>query len=127
MSLYADPIETVWIVMNTVAVLVTGASFLEAMQRWNEARRLNGKHAARRLVARSNARREGMRAVAQLLLLSLVLPGLTIDRPTPLNAFTFALIAISAVLLVQTVWDTRDRFRLLAILEADAARVEVHA
>jgi hypothetical protein len=116
-TIHVDPIEAIWIVMNLSAVVITAASFVEAYRRLVEARRLNGKHAARRLVAGSNTRREGMRWIAQALLLALVLPGLFLDRPVTLNPLTAALIAISAVLLVQTILDTRDRYRLNDILE----------
>lgn len=117
MTIYVDPIELVWIVMNLSSVVITGASLIEAYRRWVESRRLNGKHAARRLVAQSNTRREGLRFIAQVLLLSLVLPGLFLDRSVVLNPFTGALIAISAVLLLQTVLDTQVRFQLNDLLE----------
>lgn len=114
--IHLDPIEAVWIAMNATAVVVTGVSFIEAVRRWREARTANGDHEARILVAASNARREAIRGIVQLLLLALVAPGLFVDRPVPLNAFTLSLIAISALLLIQTLLDTSARMRLNELL-----------
>ncbi len=78
---------------------------------------------ARRLTARGNVRREALRTVVQLLLISIVIPGLFTDRAITLTPALIALILVPIVLFTSTVFDARDRTRLADMLLA-AVRAE---
>lgn len=120
MELHVDALEAVWIITNATALVVTFAALLDA----RGTSRIHDSRPARRLVVRGNVRREVMRLVMQVLLLSLVLPGLTLDRPTPLTPFVAVLIAVPIVLLASSLMDAWDRRRLREMLAAEDAESE---
>ena len=105
--MYVDQIEAIWIVLNLVAFIVTVLALREAHQDRRAVLAYNGK--ARELAAWGNVRREIFRAVIQLLLLFLVLPGLYSDRPVSLSFGVVVLMSVSSLLLVATVWDYFER------------------
>ena len=75
--------------------------------------------AARTLVAAGSVRREWVRLGVQLLLLSLIVPGIFVDRPTQISWPVLALMGASAGLLVNTIADARERYRLARVLDAE--------
>ena len=120
MTVSVDPLEGLWLLVNLVALIVTGLAMIEALRDLAVARTdSEAQHEARELTAFGNVRREGLRIVVQLLLLSLVIPGLLSDRPIPITPFVVVFIAIPVVLLVSTVFDARERVKLGAILLAE--------
>jgi hypothetical protein len=113
-----DPIEALWITTNAVALVFTAIALWDA---WRD-RGLAPRGTARRLVARGNVRREFLRLVCQSLLMSIIVPGLSSSRPTPVTLVVAALVAVPIVLLVSSIFDWFDRRALLRIVVADVAK-----
>lgn len=114
MDLHIDALEVIWIITNTVALLLTALALIEA---WQGLAVATG--GARRILARGNVRREVLRLIVQFLLLLIVAPGLFTERPTPLNLFVLILMAIPAILLASTMLDAYDRRRLVSLVWSD--------
>lgn len=117
MILHVDPIEALWFIVNAATLLFTAGALVDARRDYAAALtdgEVTGD--ARRLTARGNVRREGLRVVVQVLLISIVMPGLFTDRPITLSPVLVALILVPIVLLVSTVLDARDRTRLADML-----------
>src|SRR5678815_3066421 len=110
MILMLDPLEAVWILLNTAAVLLTGQALLEARVNQKSVHALNGH--AREIVADGIVRREFIRLAIQVILLLLVVPGIFSSRPTPLSPFVLALMAIAILLLISSLFDAAERKRL---------------
>lgn len=119
MTFHLNPIEVLWIIVNAIAIVLTGIATLEALRDLSLARVDQEGHQARELAAFGNLRREILRLLVQFLLLSLALPGLFSDQPIPLTPFLVVLIAVPVVLLVSTLLDARDRTRLADLLVSD--------
>lgn len=115
--LHIDPIEALWFVVNAATLFFTLAALIDARKDYAAALSDNDTNApARRLTARGNVRREVLRTLAQLLFISIVIPGLFMDRAINLSPALIALIAIPVVLFIATVLDARDRGRLADML-----------
>jgi hypothetical protein len=113
-NLYISPIEWVWLGVNGAVLLLTVGALLDAALDWRDLRtyRGNGLRQARKIVARSNFRREFFRFAAQLFLLALVIPELADDDDIRLNFFIACLLAVPFLILLNTVGDAWDRHAL---------------
>lgn len=117
MNLYIDPIEGLWLFVTAGGAVLTSLAFLDARRDLTAAKLLDGDALlAQMIVAKANVRREGLRTIVQLLLLSIVIPSLFVDRPISLSPILVALILVPIILLTSTTLDRRDRGRLLTIL-----------
>jgi hypothetical protein len=117
MTLHIDDVEAFWLALNLLTLVLTLMALGEARRDLKAALLLQGdRQQARTVVARGNVRREVFRVVIQAALLSLVIPGLFVDRQTPLNAFVVTLITVPVLLLGSTLLDRRDRGRLAVLL-----------
>jgi hypothetical protein len=118
MTLHVDPIEVLWLVVNIFTLVMTFLALVEALTDLKLARTDSPQlqDRAREITTVGNVRRELLRVIVQLLLLSLVFPGLFSDNPISLSPFIIALILIAIVLLTSTLFDSRDRGKLIAIL-----------
>ena len=103
-----DAIEAFYILVNTVAVVLTAASLLDA--RADRAALSNGP--IRTIIANGNVRREWIRLAVQLLLLSIAIPAVLSTRATSLSPIVLVLLAIPLLLLLSSILDRRDRDRL---------------
>ena len=112
-----QPLEALYLVINLTALVLTVSAFVDARADSQAVKLLNGK--ARELAAAGNVRREVLRIVVLVLLLSIVAPGLFDDSEIPLSPFVIALMAIPIVLLVSTIYDARDRRAMTVIVAAD--------
>jgi hypothetical protein len=113
MTLNVDPLEAIWTVVNGITLLLTIVAYVEARRdlaiaHADESQR----HAAREFTARSNVRREALRVVVQVMLISIVIPGLFSDRPISLTPAIIMLILVPVVMLASTILDARDRTSL---------------
>lgn len=115
-------IEWLWVVINTVSLVVSVQSFREARRAQLAVAQLNGR--AREIVAEAGVRREALRVGISLILLAIVVPLLFDDRETMLNFFVVALVSVALLLMVNAVSDARARRMLMAILwdEIEARR-----
>lgn len=116
-TIFIDPLELLWITINLVTILMTAAALADALAVKRDVEILNGR--AREIAATGNVRREIYRLVVQVLLLTIVVPGLFREAPTPLNITVATLMAIPIVLLVSTLLDARDRRRLTVLVTTD--------
>jgi hypothetical protein len=112
-----EPLEAVYVVINLTAFLLTLSALVDARADSQAVKLLNGQ--ARELAAAGNVRREALRIVVLLLLLSIVVPGLHVDREIPLSPLVVALMGIPLVLLASTVFDSKDRRAMTAVVAAD--------
>jgi hypothetical protein len=124
LTLHVAPLEAFWLSINVAGVLLTLIALYDARSDVAAARLdKSERHEARQAVAEGNVRREALRTVIHLLLLSIVLPGLFVDRPIMLTPPLVALCAVPVVLLIQSALDWRERRqisdRLLALVRAD--------
>jgi hypothetical protein len=110
MTLHVDPLEALWFVVNLSTLALTLVALRGA---WRDLAIARGdasdRHELREITARGNVRREALRLVVQLLLLSVVVPALFTDRPVTLSPPIIALILVPAVLLASTIFDARER------------------
>lgn len=117
MTLHVDFLEAVWFLVTAAALLQTTLSLIDARRDLVVVTGdLDEGRDVRELTARGNVRREVMRIVMELLLLSIVLPGLFIDRPISLSLPLVALMLIPIALLIQVRLDGRLRGRLAVML-----------
>ena len=116
-----DLVEAVWIFVNVVALVLTLRAYVDARADREAVRVMNG--AARELVATSYVRHAGLLAIAHVLLLSVVLPGLFVDRPVVLTPIVAALMAVPIVLLTSSALDYRDRGRLAVLVRPVSPRM----
>lgn len=107
-------VEWVWIAINGAVIILTLGALLDAALDWRDLRyyKGNGLRHARRIVARSNTRREVFRLLAQLFLFSLVIPELGDTDDIEFTFFVAALFAVPFVILINTVGDAWDRHAL---------------
>lgn len=124
MTLHVDPLEALWFVVNGTTLVLTMLALFEARRDLAVARTdATASHEARELTAAGNLRREALRVIVQVLLISIVIPGLFSDRPISLSPAILALILVPVVLLTSTVFDVRDRAKLgemlLTLVKAD--------
>lgn len=117
MTLHVHEIEAFWFIVNAATLMFTLGALVEA-RRDQVAARIDDDITAdaRRLTATGNVRREALRVVVQILLISIVLPGLFTDRPITISPVLVALILVPVVLFVATAFDARDRIRLADML-----------
>lgn len=118
MTFSVGPVEAVWLLVNLVTLILTLVAFVDARADRLTVTLLNGK--ARELAAQGIVRREGFRIIVQVLLLSIAIPGLFVDRDIQLTPILAALIAVPLVLLVSSFLDARDRRHMTALVTADA-------
>ena len=116
MSLSVDPVEGIWFLVNLVALVITFRAYIDARADREAVRALNG--AIRELTATGFVRSAGLLVIAHLLLLSVVIPGLFVDRPVVISPIVLALVAVPIVLLTSSVMDVRDRRRISALAES---------
>lgn len=118
MTLFVDPIEALWFIVNATTLVITAIALFDARRdlALTRADPSNETRDARELTARGNVRREVLRAIVQILLISIVIPGLFTDRPITLSPPIIALILVPAVLLTSTIFDVRDRAKLGELL-----------
>lgn len=129
-SLSIDFIEALWIVVNTSTLVLTISAWLDARTNEIAVKKLNGR--ATEFAARGQVRRETFRIICQILLISIVIPGLFIDRPVNLSPPVIALIIVPIILLISSLYDARDRkvltllavVRLVSESERTIARIE---
>lgn len=114
MNIYISPVEWVWIAVNGAVIFLTIGALLDAALDWRDLRYYsgNGLRQARKIVARSNTRRELFRLAAQLFLLALVIPELANDRSIDFNFFVASLFAVPFLILINTIGDAWDRHAL---------------
>jgi hypothetical protein len=109
-TFHVAPIEALWFAINAVALALTALALVDA---WRDVRAArcddSPRHEARLAVAEGNVRREILRLLVHTLLISIVLPGLFIDRPITLTPALGALLLVPVVLLIQTALDVRER------------------
>lgn len=113
-------VESVYIGINLVAALLTVMSLIEAERDRRAVKALNGR--AREVAAGGNVRREVTRLVMQGILLSLAVPAAFSDRDINLSPTVAVLMAIPAVLLVESWLDGRERRVLMAIVTRETQR-----
>ena len=118
--LYIDRVEAIWITASSLGLGLTLVALFDA---WRDVRVAAGvdRRRATIVTARGNVRREFLRAIVQLILLVFVVPGIFIDRETPVTPGTVAAIAIPVLLLLSTAFDTLDRYRLRTLVLEDIA------
>src|SRR6186713_3166098 len=116
------PIELIWITLNTVTLVLTVTAYFDARADRRAVRLLNGK--ARELAATGIVRSEGLRILKQVILLGIALPSLFSDREVPFNYFIAGLMALSLLLLYQSLAATRLRKALLILATAEAVDVK---
>lgn len=105
--LHVGPVELAWVLINGAALILTVLALIDARADARTVRALNGR--AREIVTAGNVRREGLRVVAQILLLTLGVPALLSERNVGLSPFVLQLIALALVMLLSTALDARDR------------------
>ena len=111
-------IEFVWVIVNVVTLAFTVTALFDARADRTAVRLLNGK--ARELAATGIVRREVIRVVVQVLLLSVALPSLFSDRQTQLSPALAVLMTVPVFLLLASFWDARDRKQMTVLVTADA-------
>ena len=119
MTLYVHPLEAAWVALNVATLLVTTVLLREARRDHEAVKALNGR--TREIATRGDIRRESLRIAVNALLLSVVVPGLFVDRPVNLSPPVAALMAVPLVLLLSSFLDLRER-RLLTALIAQETR-----
>lgn len=103
-----DAIEAFYIFVNAIAVVLTASALLDA--RADRAALSNGP--IRTIIANGNVRREWIRLIVQLLLMSIAIPAILSDRATVLSPIVLVLLAIPLLLMMASILDRRDRNRL---------------
>lgn len=116
MELHIDTLEAIWIVSNSIALGITFLSLLDAYESLGLALAAG---TARQLIAHGNVRREWFRLIVQGLLISIVIPGIFTDRPTPLSVFVVILLSVPILLMVSSALDYRERKKLESIVWSD--------
>ena len=120
-----DPVEGLWIALGLTAFVLTFTAFTDARASQKAVRVLNGR--AREMAADGIVRREVIRLVVQVLLLSLVIPGLFDDRQTDLfNPLVLTLMVIQGLILFSTILDSRERKSLTILVAADLLNVQTN-
>lgn len=106
-----DLVEWVWIGVNGAVIILTLGALIDSYFDWQDLKTYkgNGLKQARKIVARSNARREFFRLLSQIFLLMLVIPALGNPEPIELNFFVACLLAVPFFILCNTVGDAWDR------------------
>lgn len=117
MTLSVNLVEGLWIFINLAAFSLTLTALVEARADRAAVKILNGH--ARELAADSIVRREAIRVVVQLLLLSVAVPGLFVDRPIVFTPAVGALMAVPVLILISSFLDARDRKSLTVLVAAD--------
>jgi len=112
-----NAIEAFWIGVNALACVITTLAVWDAWSDRAAIKALNGR--AREIAAAGNVRREVLRLIVQTLLLMLVVPSALNADDIELSYFVIVLISIPVVLLGSTLFDLRDRKRLIGIVAAD--------
>lgn len=120
-------LEAIWVLINTVTLVLTVTALLDARADRTAVKLINGR--ARELAAWGIVRRERLRVMKQLLLLSIAIPGLFLAdgaiRPEPLRVWpVIALMSLALLLLYQSFSDARDRKRLTVLVTAEAVDVK---
>lgn len=114
---FSDPIVLFWLLINTTAAFVTAQAVYGAWLDYRTARGTQtGFWGARLLTARGNVRRESLRLITQLLLLSLAVPALFRTTPVTLSPSIVVLMLVPVVLFIATAFDARDRAILTQML-----------
>lgn len=108
------PVELLWVALNSATLLLTLGLLMDAERDRRYVRRFNGK--AREIVTANVVRRELLRMIIQAILLAFAIPALTDDRHVVLSPFIVGFIAIAVILFAQSVFDTRERKELSAIV-----------
>lgn len=116
MGIDVNEVEAIWIALTLGGVVLRVLALRDACRDRVAIRALNGR--AREIMADGSVRREVLRLVVQLLLLSIVVPAILRPGPTVISVGLLVVIAIPAVLFVDSVLDTRERRRLTAIVLA---------
>ncbi len=106
-----NAVEAVWLTASALGFIFTVHALVDAWQQHAIVRRLNDR--AAEIAAATNVRREVIRLPIQALLLFVVVPRLFSDQETPLTPTLAALLAVPILLLVNTLFDLRDRRRLV--------------
>jgi hypothetical protein len=118
-------VEFLWVMLNTITLVFTITALVDARADREAVRLLNGK--ARELAASGIVRREMVRVIVQVLLLSIAVPGLFSDRETALSPVVAALMAVPLFLLLSSFWDARERKAMTVIVTAEALTVKTDA
>jgi hypothetical protein len=108
------PVEAFWVALNSATLLLTLGLLVDAERDRRYVRRFNGH--AREIVTLNVVRREVMRAIVQGILLALAVPALLDDRQVTLSPLVVGFIAIALILFAQSLFDTRERKQLAAIV-----------
>lgn len=111
--------EGFYVAVNVTAVVLTLFALYDAIVSRRVVRTLNGR--AREIVADATVRREWFRLAVQLLLLSLAVPAVLKPGDTPLSFAVVCLLLIPVLLLASSIFDARDRRRVIHIIAAAAA------
>lgn len=114
------PVEAVWLLLTISGSVITLWALLDARRDRDAIAHLNGD--VRSIAVKGNVRREWVRFLIQVVLMSLVLPSLFSDAEVRLTWFTAALMSLPALQLVNTGSDYIDRRRIARKLTAEMAR-----
>lgn len=114
-----NTVEDIYVAVNSAGVALTALALYDAVLSRRVVRTLNGR--ARELLADAAIRRECLRLAKQFVLLSMALPSLAAPGDTSVNYLVAGLVALSVLLLLNTVLDTITRRRVVRILQAEVA------
>jgi hypothetical protein len=107
-------VEAIWFGCTSVGFVTALFALRDARRSRTAIRALNG--TARELLSSNDVRRESLTALAQALLLTVVVPFLFIDNPAVINLAVIAFILVPALLTANSLLDARGRRNLAAIL-----------
>lgn len=120
MSIHVSLIEAFWIAINFATAVITLFNLTDARRDRAAIMLINGP--IRKLIARGNIRREVLRLVVQVLLLSVAAPGLLVDREITLSPALVALICVPVILLVSSLADRNERHELTVLSVAEVVK-----
>lgn len=114
--IHVGSVEAVWLALTLIGAAVTLWALVDAVQDRHAVRQLNGD--VRGIIARGNVRRESVRFLIQGIFLGLAVPQMFVDREIELTPFLAGLMALPALMLLNTGSDYYDRRRVHRKLEA---------
>lgn len=104
------PVEAFWIVLNFTTLVLSVLGFLDARRSVQAVKMFD--HHGPGIVAHGDQRREFVRVLTQLSLLSLAIPAAVRPGDTTLSLPIVALMAVAVLVFLNTAGDALDRRRL---------------